>query len=83
MCSSDLSINGRGRAYNLDETMSEIAYAYRHQFETGFLSALARNLMPVLDDFRVSGLSRLVREINDWHWAWRPAPERPPGPRDG
>jgi len=60
-------INGRGRAYNLDETMGEIAYAYRGQFETGFLSALSRNLMPVLDDFRVSGLSRLVREINDAH----------------
>lgn len=60
-------INGRGRAYNLDETMGEIALAYRHQFETAFLAALSTNLLPVLDDFRVSGLSRLVREVNDAH----------------
>ncbi len=60
-------LSGNRRVHGGAEVLDQIAMAYRQQVRSYMLVALSRNLLPVLDDFRIAGLSRLQREIGSAH----------------
>lgn len=60
-------LTGNRRVHNGAEILDQIATAYRQQIHRYMLVCLSKNLVPVLEDFRIAGLNRLQREISSAH----------------
>lgn len=60
-------LTGNRRVHNGSEILDQVAGTYRQQIHRYLLVCLSKNLLPVLEDFRIAGLSRLQREIGSAH----------------
>ncbi|MDO5097457.1 MAG: tubulin-like doman-containing protein [Corynebacterium sp.] len=60
-------LSGNKRVHGGGEILDAVAAAYRPQLRTYMLVALARVVHPVLEDFRVTALQRLMRELETAH----------------
>ncbi|MDO4760617.1 MAG: tubulin-like doman-containing protein [Corynebacterium sp.] len=60
-------LTGNKRIHNGEAIVDQLKVAYREQLTNYMTIALAKVLLPVLDDFRVGVLARLQREVEKAH----------------